>query len=55
MKEYRSHQIENLFPLAVIRDWIKIYFLEMEKLLPVEMIFEKFERNAAISQKISFH
>ena len=34
-----------LLPLAIIKDSLKIYFHEMEKLLPVEGLFEKLEEN----------
>ena len=36
---------ENLLPLAVIKDSFKIYFHEMEKLLPVKRISEELEQN----------
>ena len=36
---------ENLLPLAVIKDSFKISFQEMEKLLPVEGIFEILAQN----------
>ena len=45
MKEYRFHQTENPLPLAVIKDSFKIYFQEIEKLLPMEEIFELYEQN----------
>ena len=45
MKIYRSHWTENPLPLAVIKDLFKIYFHEMEKLLPVEKISEQLEQN----------
>ena len=45
MEEYRFHLTENPLPLAVIKDSFKIYFQEMEKLLPVEDIFEILEQN----------
>ena len=37
----------NRYPLQLtdVRDSFKIYFHEMEKLLPVERIFEKLEEN----------
>ena len=45
MKEYRFHLTVNPLPLAVIKDSSKIYFQEMEKLLPMEDIFEILEQN----------
>ena len=36
---------ENPLPLVVIKDSFKIYFHEMEKLLPVERTFEELEQN----------
>ena len=45
MKEYRFHKTENLLPLAVVKDSFKLYFREMEKLLPMEEIFEILEQN----------
>ena len=45
MKEYRFHKIENLLALAVVKDSFKLYFREMEKLLPMEEIFEILEQN----------
>ena len=41
--------------LAVIKDSFKIYFHEMEKLLPVENIFKEMDKMVSPSQKISFH
>ena len=46
MKEYRFHQTENPLPPAVVKDSLKIYFHEMEKLLAVEGLFKKLEQNA---------
>ena len=34
---------KSVLPLTVIKDSFKMYFHEMEKLLPVERIFEEFE------------
>ena len=50
MKEYRFHQKKkkkkkNPLPLGVIEDSFKIYFQEMEKLLPMEEIFEILAQN----------
>ena len=45
MKEYHFYQTENLLLLAVIKDSSKIYFQEMEKLLPMDGIFEILEQN----------
>ena len=45
MKEYPLHSTENPLPLAVINDSFKIYFQEMEKLLPMEGIFEILKQN----------
>ena len=45
MEEYRSHETENSFQLALIKDSFRIYFHEMEKLLLVERIFEELEQN----------
>ena len=49
-------------PLAVIKDSFKIYFHEMEKLLPVERIFEELEQrgfhepeNQGFVVKINLH
>ena len=47
MKEYRFHSKENLLPLAVIKESFKIYFQEMEKLLPMEGIFEILAQNGS--------
>ena len=41
MKEYRFHKTENPLPLAVIKDSFKIYFHEIEKLLPMDGILQK--------------
>ena len=46
MKEYRPHGIESPLPLAVLKDSFRIYFHEMEKLLPLEWIFEELEQSA---------
>ena len=48
MKEHRSHYTENPLPPAVIKNSFKIYFREMEKLLPVEKIFEILEENGLL-------
>ena len=40
MKEYCFYQIKNPLTLAVIKDSFRIYFQEMEKLRPMEGIFE---------------
>ena len=45
MKEYRFHLKENPLPLAVRKDYFKIYFQEMEKLLQMEEIFEILAQN----------
>ena len=45
MEEYCFHQKENLLPLAVIKDSLKTYFEENEKLLPMEEIFEILAQN----------
>ena len=45
MQEYRSYWKDNSLPLAVIKDSFKIYFHQMEKLLPVEEILEELEQN----------
>ena len=42
-----NEEISFLLPLAVIKDSFKIYFYEMEKLLPVERIFEELEQNGS--------
>ena len=47
MKEYCLHEKENLLPLAVIKDSFKIYFQEMEKLLPMEGTFEILAQNGS--------
>ena len=44
MKEYRFHQTKNPLPLAVTKDSFRIYLQEMEKLLPMEGIFEILEK-----------
>ena len=45
MKEYRLHETKNPLPLAVKKDSFEIYFQELEKLLPMEGIFEILEQN----------
>ena len=45
MKEYPFHLTENPLPLAVMKNSFKIYFQEMEKLLPMEEIFEILQEN----------
>ena len=46
----------NPLPLTVIKDLFKIYIHEIEKLLPVERIFDKLGKKMVwASQKISFH
>ena len=36
---------QNLLPLAEIKDWCKINFREMEKLIPMEGMFKKLDQN----------
>ena len=38
-------ETENPLPLAVIKDTFKIYFQEMEKLLPMGVIFKILAQN----------
>ena len=45
MKEYRFHFTVNPLPPTVIKDSFRIYFQEMEKLLPMEDIFKILEQN----------
>ena len=40
-----SFPLENPLPLAVIKDTFKIYFQEMEKLLPMGVIFKILAQN----------
>ena len=43
-----------MLPLAVIKDSFKIYFQEMEKLLPMKGIFEILEKMVSTSQNEGF-
>ena len=47
--------MKNPLLLAVIKDSFKIYFLEMEKLLPMAGLFEILKQMVSTIQKISFH
>ena len=40
-----SFPLENPLPLAAIKDTFKIYFQEMEKLLPMGVIFKILAQN----------
>ena len=43
--------MENPLPLAVIKDSFETYFQEMEKLLPMEGIFEILEKWFPLARK----
>ena len=45
---------QKTLPLAVIKDSFKIYFQEMEKLLPMKGIFEILEKMVSTSQNEGF-
>ena len=51
MKDYRFYYTEIPLPLAVMKDSLEIYFQEIEKLLPMEGIFEILETLFPLARK----